>query len=438
MKRTWLAILLVLFGNRVWCQASPSVDLMTEARLHATSLVGYTLVADNYGMPVHDASLSERAMVVNLDTGGSFEILPALRAVPRATSAFTGWLPGHQRAIIQRGFFPDAVLGIDINRDNLDYWLDEYIVELGSGHFFSPTAVQTKGYLNNGLTPTQSSEVGCCYLFSVGAQACPSGGTMLCSREFQMDFNGALKKPFPAISSVFGPHGCSVAPTGERMACELAPPCNGLIQPCIQLFDTSTGDQIVRRVGPSPLGVVAWSPDGKKFVYLGGSDPTRTELVLVDAISGETNRLGGDVVHIIGPAIGGPKDYAFAGGSEIGRWSADGRAFYISILQYAGKTPYNRIGRVVLPDIHTFVPLTPEGVNSRYPSPSPKGDSFVYTAISPTPVKGEGPVQIYKIDISSDGKLAGPEQETHVVPGWVPNYPEWREMTNVPVDRLPD
>jgi len=95
MKPTWLAILLVLFGNRVWCQASPSVDLTTEARLHVTSSVGYTLVADNYGMPVHDASLSERAMVVNLDTGRSFEILPALRAVPRATSVFTGWLPGH-------------------------------------------------------------------------------------------------------------------------------------------------------------------------------------------------------------------------------------------------------------------------------------------------------------------------------------------------------
>lgn len=181
----------------------------------------------------------------------------------------------------------------------------------------------------------------------------------------------------------------------------------------------------MRRVGSSPLGAVAWAPDGKKFVYLHGADPTQTELVLVDAVNGETNRLGGKVVHIVGPGIGGPNDYAFNGGSELGRWSADSQAFYISTLQYSGTTAFNRIGRILLSDINTFVPLTPDGVNARYPSPALSGGSFVYIAISQSPAKGEGRVQIYKIDIKSDGKPTNLQQKTHIAPGWVPNYPEW-------------
>jgi hypothetical protein len=412
-------------------------ELLTAAKSKPASLVGYTMVADNYGKPVHDASLSERAMVLNLDDGKSFEILPHFRLVPRTITAFVGWLPGHRRLMVQRGFFPDAILGVDLTRDNLDLWLDQYIVDLATGRFFTPTAVQTKGYLNAGMMPKASTNDGCCYLFSVGAAQCPATGTRFCSNEFVMHFNGAFKRPFPEMNNTFGSHGCSVSPTGDRMACELPPPCNGAIQPCIQLFDTSTGQQIVRRVGPSPLGVVAWSPDGKYFVYLAGNDPTRTELVLINATTGESDRLGGDVVHIIGPGIGGPDDDSFNGGSELGQWSADSKAFYISTLQYSGPTPYNRIGRVLLSDKNTFVPLTPVGTNARYPSPAPNGSAFVYIAISAMPKKGEGAVQIYKVEIGSDGKPGSPEQETHLPLGWVANYPAWREITNIRVDPLP-
>jgi hypothetical protein len=175
-----------------------SVDLAHSVRTHPNSFVGFTLVADNYGSPIHDASLSERAMIVDVRNGRSFEVLPFLRAVQRGTTQFSQWLPGHRAAIILRASFPSARWGA--STDNNDIWFDEYVVDLALGRFFTPTAVHTVGYQNNNLLPFRNS-VNSGYLFFAG------GGPGL-SKEFKMRFNGVDKKPFPAAGNTFGAHGC--------------------------------------------------------------------------------------------------------------------------------------------------------------------------------------------------------------------------------------
>jgi len=205
----------------------PSQELRDAVKANPNSLVGYTLAADDYGKLMHDTSLSERAMVLNLETRKSFEILPALRVVPRATSQFVGWLADHRTLMLQRGYFPDAILGVDVSKDNVDTWLDQYIVDLASRNFFVPTAVQTKGYQNGMMPYRTSTEAG--YLLIVGA-----GPGM--SKGYTMHFNGAGKIPFPSEgSNVFADHGCRTSPVGALAACELAR-CDGLKNACIQLF----------------------------------------------------------------------------------------------------------------------------------------------------------------------------------------------------------
>jgi len=170
-----------------------------------------------------------------------------------------------------------------------------------------------------------------------------------------------------------------------------------------------------------------------------GSDASQAILVLVDAKTGDTTRLGANVVHSVGPGKSPniQNDYLFAGGSELGDWSADGKWFYISLVQGSGAKAYNRIGRIALSDPDKVELLTPEGVNSRYPSLAPGGSSFVYIATSKK--LGESPVQIFEGKVKAGPKGAECEcrQVTHLPPGWVPNYPYWRAMTSVPVDPLP-
>ena len=122
----------------------------------ATSFVGFTLVADNYGSPVHDASLSERAMILDVRNGQTFEVAPMLRAEPRAITQFSQWLPGHNAAVVLRAYFPNPQWGA--STDNNDIWFDEYLVDLGSGRFllrqqFMPWDTRTMAFRHINVRP---------------------------------------------------------------------------------------------------------------------------------------------------------------------------------------------------------------------------------------------------------------------------------------------
>jgi hypothetical protein len=431
----FLSMFLLAITDEVHTQtssASPKVDLSdlrTIIEKRPNSLVGYSLVDCHVGPDCHIGpakhygSMSSRAMVMSVDTGKSYELLRELPSVvPRAATSFAGWLPGHRTAIIAGVFFPAAVH----TGESQDYWIDEYILNLITGRFFTPTGVMPSGYQNNGMLPFKSStESG--YLFFTGV------GPGLAD-EYKMHFDGSEKKPFPGTGNRFGSHGCWTSPTGELTACELAP-CNGAIQACIQIYNLQTG-AAGPKFGPSPIGAVSWSPDGRRFVYLGGTTPVTCDnaLMLVDVQANTTIRIGGTVIHNCGPGHGIPGEEAFDGGTELGEWSASGDAYYTSIVVGSGANRYNRIGRFPLANPDTFVPLTPEGIDARYPALAPTGNSFVCLAISKKP--DESPIQIYRVDSSNTGQPKF-KQVSHIVASKVPNLPSWRVETHVKVNYIP-
>jgi hypothetical protein len=400
-------------------------DLKSIIETRPDSLIGYSLVDAHTGPGVHYGSITSRAMVMSLETGRSYELLRGLPSVvPRAATAFGGWLPDHRTAIVQAVFFPMAHHA----GDSQDYWIDEYIVSLRTGLFFTPTGLMASGYQNNGMLPFKSStESG--YLFFTGV------GPGL-SDEYTMHFDGGNKTPFPtAQTNRFGAHGCWTSPNGELTACELAH-CDGAIQACIQIFNAQTG-AAGARFGPSPIGAVSWSPDSKHFVYLGGTNPPTyyNPLMLVDVQKSSSIRIGGNVIHNAGPGHGAASEQPFDGGTELGQWSASGDSYYTSIVVGSGANEYNRIGRIPLANPGTFVPLTPEGIDVRYPALAPRGNSFVCLALSNKP--GESPIQIYRVDSDKGGHTPTFRKISHVAADKVPNLPSWRSQTNLRPTQTP-
>jgi len=397
------------------------------------SLVGYSLVdchvgPDCIGPAKHYGSLSSRAMVISIGTGKSYELLHELPSVvPRAATSFAGWLPGHRTAIIAGVFFPAAVH----TGDSQDYWIDEYVFNLKTGRFFTPTGLKPSGYQNNGMLPFKTStEAG--YLFFTGV---PGG-----SDEYKMKFDGSDKAPFPTTGNHFYAHGCWTSPTGELTACELLN-CNGSVQACIQIYNVETG-VAGQKFGPSPIGAVSWSPDGAKFVYLGGTNPPTCDnpLMLVDVRTSAKSRIGGPVIHNCGPGHGIAGEEAFDGGTELGQWSASGDAYYNSVVVGSGANRYNRIGRITLSSPDAFIPLTPEGIDARYPALAPQGDSFVYLALKNERhgcgKQGESPIQIFRFNPSAAERLRF-SQISDVCANKVPNLPAWRAQTSVPINYIP-
>lgn len=446
----------VLVGVFVWAQIGPRTGLAPESQkiqklstaiqAHPNSLVGYTLFSTERGYK------PKRAMVLDVDTGNSFEVLPALRVAPQVTSQFVGWLQGHRKAVLQVGIWPGS--------------MDQYIVDFESGQFFTPTVVEKKlqdtPIHSAGLMPYKKSAGDAGYTFVELDVANQTGKLQ------KMHFDGTSKMPL-FNTSPFGIHGCStladLATTACELKCDVDPSLSHNGSACIQPFKIATGARTGRQLGPTLLGAAMWSADGKRYVFLQGRDRSSLQVVSVDLSDGTTHLLGCQrdpcsdvtpdyshyVVHVLSPWNGDfpspvPGDGEFRSGSDLGEWAVeDGvSAFYFSAVQAVQggdySHSYNQIGRVLFSNPYRFEPLTPNHTNARYPAPAPLGSSFVYVADMAgtgskgcVPTSGESCVQIYLYDAKNKRN----EQKTHFPPGWVPSDPKWNVMNPVKIPTLP-
>jgi hypothetical protein len=408
-------------------------------------------------------------MVLDVDldaaTGNSFEVFPNLNVIQRkpVTSGFEGWLPD-KRAII-------AVFAADLS------WEDFYIVNFSTGEFFTPTYVANWGpvasvqpYGRDGKTgyflTAQRSPTDC---FQQYHQEIDRGAP--CSQLYQVHADGSRISPSapsgldPAGGNTkINSHGCQMSPDGEYLVCERTggPSTFQIIKITrIEPFSGIPGEQI------QPVSIGAWwSPDSEGFIYY--SEPS------VGAGAVDTSKLsiyfspaGGDkklririgckkqdcspndapnkyFVHASGK-IAGTCDDEIVSGSDVGQWSndPDGKAYYVNVVQ--GRESYNQIGRILLKSgtSYSFEHRTPEDVNARFPSPSPRGSSFVYVAtqeekgtkrcVSPGEQwQNEGPVQIFLFDPQKDS----PVKLTHFPKGWTPANLQWSQSTSVQIEGI--
>lgn len=398
------------------------MGLPTIVETSPNELIGYTLLCD---FPDLHWPKPSQAMVMSVINQRSYELAKELQTiVPRASTQFAGWLSGHRAAILEAVFFPKVG-----DTTGLTLWLDEYVIDLRNGRFFTPTGVNAVGFQNSELAPIhRNSESG---YFSSNLD----NGLQ---RAYTMRFDGSNKTPFPtAGSNTFGNHPCSISPNGELAACETPGPpnCGAGAQACIQIYDLATGSA-GKIFGPALLGRVSWSPDNNRFVYLGiipRASQFRNALVMVDVRAGTQVPIGGNVQH----SAGGPGsnlggiDAHFAG-TELGEWSAKGDAYYNSVIAISAGHEYNRIGRIALENPNTFVGLTPEGVDARYPALAPEGSSFVCLAASLN--SNEGPIQIYRFDEHDSVHF---KELSHIKPGKVPADLRWRVETTVQARNIP-
>lgn len=230
-----------------------------------------------------------------------------------------------------------------------------------------------------------------------------------------------------------------------------------------QVFDVQTGKPVSRKF-PTPHGnAVAWSPDGKRFVYMAYAYKDTWKDVktihhnafMLAESTGEkdddwpekwvANRIGGEYIHSLSTCDDLPPTDVpvFANGSEVGEWSASGDAYYTSAEFPSGQTHYNRIGIILLSDPQRLVFLTPEGMDARFPALAPSGDSFVFLgrSLSAKPCASEkkesceSRVQIYRYDSRKPGGRLIP----------IFHFPDsrlvfdlhWRSQTEVPIKQQP-
>jgi hypothetical protein len=158
-----------------------------------SKLVGYTLFGP---------SGEERAMVLNLRTGHSFEILPGLQVPKRIEgdtySYFVGWLPDHKRAIVQVGNWK-------LTADDPGFWMDQFIVDFELGRFFSPTVAGSPEHFNAGMIPYMTRENSAAgYMLDIQNPVDKKKYGV-----FTMSFDGSQLHSFPLEgSNDVGSHGC--------------------------------------------------------------------------------------------------------------------------------------------------------------------------------------------------------------------------------------
>jgi hypothetical protein len=406
--------------------SNDAAELKSGTDRCSDALIGFTL-----GLPVTNICTppgnghppkARRAMVMDLKSHKSYELLKSLHSRTVSTT-FEGWLSDHRSAIVEAK--------LQDGRRIDDYWVD-----VKDRHPFTPTGVEPESNLNGATMPFRvENESG--YVFAA------NGGY------FKMNFDGGNKRKFLSDKK-FG-HGCRVSPPGNLVACEMR-----TSPPSIEVFDVES-EKSVYTTGPTPNGMVSWSPDGAHFVYMralnetpsGGHENTFT-LVKVEKGTWFDIPMGGGVVHSLSPCSDLPPAGTpfFANGSELGQWSARGDAYYNSVESASGATKYNRIGIILLSNTGTiaptFTPLTPEGMDARFPALAPSGDSFIFLGryLDPKPCgstnnkRCESPVQIYRYDSRKQGRC--PKQISHFPKSQLVVYDlHWRSLTEVPIKQHP-
>lgn len=448
---SWIVVPIVLAANSI-CQTVATSRAQTsnlETNKHPASLIGYTL-----GFPVTTqcdgsngrngrAPVYTRARV--MDVSGKryrqYEIFTGLPSELVSTS-FDGWLSDQRTALVVAHFNPPLGQMFEIPGD---LSADEFVVD-SNGRFFSPTASAPVDYVNEAMMPFKVKNASG-YLFA-GSVPPSSQGPAHFDSFYKMNFDGSNKRKFPSSATNIS-HGCNPSPTGEVLACEVL---SGN-QTFVQLFDVETETAVKNaRFGPAGLGMVAWAPKAKKFVYmkmlnyilnLGQTD----KFVLVEYKDGKWSERpspfgGSDLVHSLSPCTDlQARDVpAFANGSEIGQWSADGKAYYNSVRVVSKKgEAYNCIGAVFDPDKYSC--LTQDDLDARYPALEPSGHSLVFLArrLHPKPCEAdrektcESLVQIYRYDSHKPKPVA--TQISHFTSNELVIELRWRSLTTVSVEQ---
>jgi WD40-like Beta Propeller Repeat len=233
-------------------------------------------------------------------------------------------------------------------------------------------------------------------------------------------------KPVPISQPYFdtGPHGCSVSPDGQFLACE--PPGryssdgkHALAEHGMRLslIDGTKPTYIKRTEEKIGLGFVLWSPDSTGVVYYSFSNSgNQGWLVYVhvdreillhtdDEMEREKKALKYDVLaqDIVpsqfckgtsGDLASPPRCRSFgtgekssAQGSDLPVWSPDSRwVYYSGLMRSAGNAlPQRVIGRVLISKPNSFEPLTLQFTGEAgHPAISPNGGAIAFLGTTST------------------------------------------------------